>query len=422
MKQQIIILFTMLLTLFTACSSGEETTDGGTGGNTTPTVSDRTVLIYISGENTLSSYINDELQELKEGSKGLGNNTLAVYIDAADASNKPYIVRIKEGEMTDTFRLPTDPLSSDPEVMRSILEYTSTHFPAQDYGLVLWGHASGWVLEDSIATAASRPLKGYGIDSGKDRQSNSGTWINMATLAKVLCQWGQPLKFIFADCCQFQCIESAFELRNATEYIIGSPAEIPGVGAPYNTLTKAMFERTDSFYKDIVDRYHEQKIPTYYNGVSYNGRTPLSVIKTAEVTQLALVTHDVLGTFLPMPGDSYPDMSDIIYYRGNISLPRENVMYDMNDFLLHYADSAAYHTWKGSLDRVVVYKQNASEGWLTDNQINPKVFKWMTDERYGGISMFVPQDRAKSWYASRYNQDIRKTAWYWAAGLSDFGW
>ena len=43
----------------------------------------------------------------------------------------------------------------------------------------------------------------------------------------------QELKFIFADCCNFMCLESIYELRQVADYIIGSPAEIPEIGAPY---------------------------------------------------------------------------------------------------------------------------------------------------------------------------------------------
>ena len=37
---------------------------------------DRTVLIYIAGENNLAPYINEELREMVRGSYGIGNNAL----------------------------------------------------------------------------------------------------------------------------------------------------------------------------------------------------------------------------------------------------------------------------------------------------------------------------------------------------------
>ena len=367
---------------------------------------ERTVLVYISGENNLSGYIADELDELKEGSKGIGNNALVVYVDKKSSYEKPYIMRIKEGEAEEKYYFGTDSLSSHPEVMARVLKYTSDHYPATDYGLVLWGHASGWVLEDSVEWSGSR-MRGYGHDSGTDGNSLKDRYINMNTLARVLTAWNKPIRFILADCCQFQCIESAYELRHTTDYIIGSPAEIPGVGAPYHTMTPYMFSQADDFYREIVDAYYAQKAD--------NKRVLLSVIKTSTIPALAAATNQALKTFA-LPTEACPDLRKqrLIYYRKQAYTP---LMYDMNDFMLHNAPQQAYETWKQALDQVVIYK-TYTPTWVTSNQINFNDFE-MSEERYGGISMFVPQ--ALTSYA-KYNKDIQATAWYWAAGLNEVGW
>lgn len=422
MTKKIIFLFLILAACVSCSKDHDEENDNQEAEKQS---FDRTVLIYISGENNLSSYINSELEELRQGSMGIGNNALIVYIDNNNSS-LPYVFRIQEGEFTDSFRISKDWISSSVEAMGSILDYTAQHFPARDYGLVLWGHASGWMIEDSVAS--SRRMA-YGLDTGKNDYGTSGLWMNIYTLNKTISNWGKPLKFIFADCCQFQCVEALYELRNATEYIIGSPSEIPGPGAPYDKVTKGFFEQSDSFYRTIVDAYFSQVI-TIKQPYTYNSQTPLSVVKTSELSQLAEATNEVLHSFLPQEDGAYPNMANLIYYRGNISYPyypRENVMYDMNDFILHYSDSVAYEKWKQSFDRAVVYKVNARNGWMTGDQVSTDVFKYLTDERYGGISMFVPQDRPNSWYLPHngkqgYNNEIRNTAWYWDARLQELGW
>ncbi len=415
---------------------------------------DRTVLVYISGENNLTSEIYSELEEMRVGSQGIGNNSLVVYVDDVSNSHKPYIIRMHEGVAIDSLFLETDGYSSDPAVLRNILDYTSKNYPAREYGLVLWGHSSGWLLEDSLSTgtragtSAHGPLKAYGIDSGNNSYSASGKWMNMHTLNKTICEWGH-LKFIFADCCQFQCIESAYELRHAADYIIASPAEVPAKGAPYATLTKSLFDSSEQFYQNIVDSYFNQAFKVNYspNGwstISYVARTPLSVVRTAELDQLATATNTALHSFLTSTEKSdWPDLSKekLIYYRGNRTSNKASVMYDMNDVMHHYADAQSYNIWKAALDRAVIYKVNASTGWMTDGQIMAYVFgkddngrtteTILTDERYGGISMFVAQNRPNTRYLpytsnnvshEGYNASIKKTAWYYAAHLSDFGW
>lgn len=437
-----------VLTVFVACHKDEDVK------NKQKELCDRTVLIYISGENNLHSEIRKELQEIREGSVGIGNNALVVYVDDADSRHQPYILRLHDGVTVDSTSLESDQYASDPAVLRHILSYTSEQYPAREYGLVLWGHSSGWIFEDSISTGTTNtgtqaPLKAYGIDTGNNNKySATGKWMNMHTLNKTICEWGH-LKFIFADCCQFQCVESAYELRHAADYIIGSPAEIPGYGAPYSTVTKGFFNTSEQFYQMIVDSYFAQsERVTYYidnwTSISYLSHTPLSVIRTSELEQLATATNTILHTFLPMADDAaWPDLSKekLIYYRGNITNTLSSLMYDMNDVMRRYADTQSYGIWKTALDHAVIYKANAREGWITANQIKPYVFGQdnygnateviLTDERYGGISMFVPQDRPKTWYYpytshninhEGYNASIKNTTWYHAARLWEFGW
>ena len=416
---------------------------------------DRTVLVYMSGENNLSRFIKEELEELKDGSKNIGQNALVVYVDEASSQNNPYILRIANGVVKDSVPMTDEALSSDPSVFAKVLSYTSTNYPASEYGLVLWGHASGWLFEDSVEVSGSRrlvsgPLKAFGADTGNNRASLANlTWMNIPTMAQVLSKWGQHLIFIMADCCQFQCIEAAYELRNCAEYIIASPAEIPGKGAPYVTVTKHFFSKNTDFYKDIVDSYFAQVIKVNYVkdwsfDISYNARTPLSVIKTSELPSLATATSNALKSIEVMSFDKLPKLHSekLIYYYGNVDKVVENCMYDMNDIFLHYADSSIYSSWKKAFDQAVVYKVNARDGWMTDKQILPYVFgktaddvpstQVLTDERYGGVSMFVPQKTTGTWYfpyknrnghdANGYNADIKKTAWYHAAKLSELGW
>lgn len=427
---------------------------------------ERTVLIYMSGENNLSSYISQELVELRQGSKGIGNNALVVYVDDAKTyyddnrqvvPHLPYVLWIQNGETVDSMTLEADYLSSDPQTMSRILNYTSQYYPAKEYGLVLWGHCSGWIVEDSLSASTTKasaspqtsaslqaPQEGegtgsrraFGIDNGQNQSSVVGKWMNLSTLASVLRQW-QHLKFIFADCCQFQCIESAYELKDVADYIIGSPAEVPAEGAPYVTLTKGLFEPSEHFYQTIADAYFKQVNQiTVSDGeldyISISAQIPISVVKTEHLPQLALQTNAALHSFLPLDAGGYPSMKGLIYYKGDVNKQRESVMYDMNDFLLRYADSQAYLSWKQAYDQVVVYRLYSRNGWMTAGQVSPSVFKYLSDERYGGVSMFVPQNSWNSRYLpytlygvnfEGYNASIKHTAWYHAAALADFnGW
>jgi hypothetical protein len=195
------------------------------------------------------------------------------------------------------------------------------------------------------------------------------------------------------------CVENAYELRDVTDYIIGSPAEIPAIGAPYNTVVPAMMDK-DNFYMTIVDRYYEQKLQS-------GKKVPLSVVKTSEMQSLAYATRTVLKT-MDFSKSTYPIMTDLIYYC-------DYNYYDMNHFILTYASEADYTNWKKAFDNAVVYKKFANR-WDTSYHVN---FDFdINEQTYGGLSMFVPR------YNLRFtdNELIKKMAWYYAAGYSEIGW
>ncbi|MDE7088929.1 MAG: hypothetical protein K2O54_02305, partial [Prevotella sp.] len=61
--------------------------------------------------------------------------------------------------------------------------------------------------------------------------------------------------------------------------------------------------------------------------------------------------------------------------------------------------------------------------WMTDGyntHVNFNDFT-VTEEKYGGISMFVYQ-RPNTTFLRSLNETISQMGWYKAAGLSDFGW
>ena len=74
--------------------------------------------------------------------------------------------------------------------------------------------------------------------------------------------------------------------------------------------------------------------------------------------------------------------------------------------------------WKQALDKAVIYKKMANR-WMTDKEWNHYYGGFeVTEEKFSGVSMFVPQ------YAQIFtnNKFIRQMGWYYAAGYADMGW
>lgn len=388
----------MCLALLSACCKDDEETIPQT----------RTVLIYMSAENTLSYDSENDLEEIRKGSQELTNDDyLLVYYDRAKKDELPWLARIVKGQLKDSVSIADmqisekDEYASNPAVFEKVLSYAYSHYPATaGYGLTFWGHASGWLREDSIARS-----RGYGVDNGTNSPSyDSGYWLNIPTLRQALEK--QPhLEFILADCCNFMCLETIYELCEVTDYIVGSAAEIPAQGAPYDKVVPEMFKRKDDA-KAIMTKYAE----------SYKDYLPLSVAKTVEVDALAEATRTVLKAIYSRLDSEYPDMTGLIHYYNEYRAqyhPYYNVFYDAGDFVKKYATEAEYKEWKQALDRVISDKI-FSKKWDTNKSWYSHYSDFeMTEERYHGVSMYVPQDPDLG-YHKRYNDDLKLFGWYYA--------
>ena len=383
----------------------------------------RAVLIYVAADNNLDSYFKNDLRQVMQGTKDLAtNNKLIIYVD--DDKNKPYFLQVEQGDTIRLKNMEMETKTSDTETLYEAMKYVTDNFAAESYGLVLWGHADGWIIHNkNTKQTAKAPRKAYGVDYTGGR-----TYMDIPDMAKALARLPK-LKFIFADCCCFLCVENVYELRNCADYIIGSAAEIPGEGAPYHTVVPAMFSQDSTFYKQIVEKYYEQKSGSY--------NTPLAAVKTSELENLTRTTAATLQSFAndiepDADGCRYPNMDSLIFYY-------DHTQYDMQDFILRYATTEQYAEWKRVFDRAVPvsaysFVWMANHVQYTDRNYTAFADFAPTEKREGGLGMFVPQrdsDAAK-WNIvyrnnlgvsmSYLNNAIKSMQWYEAAHLAEMGW
>lgn len=423
MKQlTLMIMMTILATTaFTGCSKDAIESDAvmAAGAQQGSVGAHRTVLVYMAGRNNLSRFATDDLREMLEGSKLIDDEqTLLVFMRRGWMNEEPWLARIKNGEVTDKVSLSEmgihkeDTYVSDPEVMERVMQYAFNRYPSpsNDYGLVLWGHSSGWLMEDSVQAVPTS--RAFGVDLGNAMKRENAKWLNLPGMKNVLMRLPH-LKYIFADCCNFMCMESLYELRNVADYIIGSSAEIPADGAPYDVIVPALFEKT-AFCEEIVEKYYQ----------GYNGCLPLCAVKMSEMGRLAQATDEVTDSIDGRLGDVWHDTTGLIHYNNLTEDGEEfhrecNIYYDAGDYIRRYATPEEYRKWKSVLDGAIVTKRYAST-WHTD-------LKWdlfftdftMTPERYHGISMFIDQDDSTEYgkIYKKLNQDIEKMEWYQAVWL-----
>ena len=217
MKKMIYLAMMTMAVLTSACSHDdtfEEMQSMPGKSESKHVIGTKTVLVYMAGRNNLSKNVDADLKEIKQGSKLLGSeDNMLVFVRRYEETETPWLARIKNGEVTDSVSISdmgirsSDGLmrASDPVVMEGVMRYAFSHYPASTghYGLVLWGHGSGWLMKDEVKRRCTRA---FGVDYG-EKDSTDGRWINITSLAELL--RGMPhLKYIMADCCNFMCLEN----------------------------------------------------------------------------------------------------------------------------------------------------------------------------------------------------------------------
>ena len=419
--KQILFVFACCAVLLTGCKKEDNK-------ETPKTVSQRTVMVYMSGDNTLSTVVMDDIKEMMQGASSIPQNcNLVAFIDRNVGSEKPYIAQItKEAKLDTLYKYTSDFYASDPEQFSEVLKKITELRPAKEYGLILWGHASGWIVESD--TIAQR--RAYGIDTSK--------WMNITQMARALKGLKDQnvlpkLSFIFADCCNMMCVENGYELSEVTDYLMGSPAEIPGRGAPYDKIVPQLFKSGSDLYKGIIDNYYDYYAD--YDNLDYSEKytwpymkdgysVPLSVIDTKYIGDLADRTHDMLeratGGYPQYP-DS-PDLTSIAYYLYNTS-NNSDVMYDMRAIMERLLSADDFKLWNTTYQQAVPYCRMSLK-WMSQFWPQQQAFSYFNpDLQYGCVSMFIPRKGSGYSYGNMaYNKTSLNFGWNQVMDWKRFGW
>ena len=421
------------MTCITACHDDDEPNKED---YTPPIRAKRTVMIYMSGENNLTMnnnerFLKEDLLEIIEGSKTLTNDQrLFIYVDSLNTNNsyagKPYIMEVHGGKTYTRYQFDNDFYSCDPDTFRHVIERIINIAPADSYGLVLWGHATGWCIDqDSIASSRSLTRRAYGQDYGSDSVYQGAKWMNITQMARALS--GLPkLEFIFADCCNMMCAEIGYELRNVTNYLIGSPAEIPGNGAPYHLIISDLYKSDSQLYRNIIDTYYNYYYDLYIGDERLDKcSVPLSVIDTRHIESLAQATHDVLSRFSE-PYPQYPDYpsltSDSISFYWYFDTP---IMYDMRAFIKAFTPEEVFNQWDQNYYQQAVPYYRMSKKWMTIYSSLQSSFQRFSKDISccGCVSMFIPRSVDMYYRSSfNYNSTYNNYEWNRVIDWSRFGW
>lgn len=416
------------LPLLVACGDDDivrPTPDPNTGITPLEVKGHRTVLVYMAAQNSLGTarFHRSDSAEVMAGRQYLADNDrLLLFID--DNTAPPRIYRVtKSQEKPQLVRSwAADSCSTSLAFFENVLTWMRNYYPAEEYGLVMWSHADGWLPSTNTDYSASRiHLKSFGIDDGTGRE-DAGAQMDVDSMATAITAAGIHPKYIFFDACLMQTVEVAYALKDVTDYVIGAPIQTYAKGANYTSLLRNGLFATDptqivsTYYADVTDA--KQGYDDF--GVV------LSAVRTDKMDALASAFNRALYTS-SLAGQWSPDMDGVLYYQEYCStyLWRPHC-YDARQAIERvFTNKQACADILAALDEAIVRKAAT-----TSFYIGPGMFDMQNVDTtdYAGISLFIPQDayttRANA-YTNRYgdhNASFRATRWYKATGWEQIGW
>ena len=208
-------------------------------------IRDWTFMVYMSASDShkLDTVAVRDLKEMEIGTKG--NKDVGVVVQI----NRHWPETAQRYAITSTGTKLLAPLEGQTEMGKGItLEKFLTDVLSQDeyradnYCLVLWGHAFGVGFGRDKGDALLLPELRGALQTFKDARS------------------GKQLELLGTNACSLSYLEAAFELKDVASLMVASQITVPFAGWPYNVILKRVGPKTDKrgLADTIVNAYVTQ--------------------------------------------------------------------------------------------------------------------------------------------------------------------
>ena len=405
----------LLFGLLVACAEDDEPTV-----NPEPTPADEsvTVLSYLIANNNLDDFMVQNVCIMYDGLAVMTEPaTLLIYWDGQTAvgknKSKHLILKYEtdgKGKINGKKALETtsswkevfdeavilkeypDQLSTDKEVMATVLQDMAKFSPTQNLGLIVGSHGSSWY--NTIYTRAM----GY--------DGSTSNAINLPDMVEAMETLEKPFEFILFDACYMGTMEVAYEFRHVADYQISSVMEVPAYGFPYDYFLGDLFKGTVEGYKEVC-----QSFVDYYKSEYDEGKTAwgtIALIDSKEVENMTqavreqIVAHkDTLASYVPKRIQEYGRQAG------------QGIAYDLEHFVMDLNRGETPQAFAEQLEKTVLYK-----GCLEEARYTP--YNYDVDAtNYCGLGIYIPQSNKSKW-----NPYFKTLDWYEASGWNEvtFSW
>ena len=335
MIKKLFTLFICMISLamtFTSCS--EEAFD-------TDSVNKQTILVFYPWTGSQSStgllgYLQNNIDSICDGiidRKGLNNSRVLVFL--SNKYNHSTLYDLQYNATTKSVdRVPLKEYEgtsyASAEGIADILNEVKTQASALNYALIVGVHGCGWTYASDWSRypyyarpSVTRPRDNNfsGIQFGPDPNapltrffgsvSLAENAMDISTLAEGIRESGLKMQYILFDACYMSNIETAYELKDVTNYMIASGSEIMAAGLPYRSMWSYLNSSTPN-YSSIVStsvNFYKNSSAPFCN---------LAAIDCRQVEKLAGVMKDINAEYQLSASVSLDSIQHLDGFRPNL--------------------------------------------------------------------------------------------------------
>ena len=335
MIKKLFTLFICMISLamtFTGCS--EEAFD-------TDSVNKQTILAFYpwtggKSSTELLGYLQNNIDSICDGiidRKGLNNSRVLVFL--SDKYNHSTLYDLQYNATTKSVdRVPLKEYEgasyASAEGIADILNEVKTQASALNYALIVGVHGCGWTYASDWSRypyyarpSVTRPRDNNfsGIQFGPDPNapltrffgsvSLAENAMDISTLAEGIRESGLKMQYILFDACYMSNIETAYELKDVTNYMIASGSEIMAAGLPYRSMWSYLNSSTPN-YSSIVStsvNFYKNSSAPFCN---------LAAIDCRQVEKLAGVMKDINAEYQLSASVSLDSIQHLDGFRPNL--------------------------------------------------------------------------------------------------------
>jgi hypothetical protein len=226
-------------------------------------------------------------------------------------------------------------------------------------------------------------LRSIVLDKGTNETNNYMELIDFAEAIPY------KLDFIVFDACFMGSIEVAYELKDKTDYIVASPAEVLAPGFVYSGMMRHLFTPLGDIGVDLVSVARD--FYEYYDNQSglYHSAT-VSVVRTAGLEALVkFIPNPLKGAFAAAQNNKTADSPK--FPSGDLGVIQcfgygtQKIYFDLSDYIQQVSPER-YAKFQTALSQCIIYKACTSSYYSAGTQTMHSILT------FSGLSVYVPQE------------------------------